>query len=100
MRWWGSFQTSVHNVQDDTFQIASHLFGGNAESLDALRAHPLVAPRILCRVIAKIMGEPVDLDGERRRFAKEIQHEWAKRVLSTELQSFGARPKHSPEPNL
>jgi hypothetical protein len=88
------------DVCDDAFKVSSLVFGANAKRLDALLASPSIAPFIVKRIVAELMREPVDLDGDARRSAEKVEHERSKGVLSSEMQSFGALTKHSPEPNL
>jgi len=46
VRWRGSFQAAVDDVNEHPFEIGPHFFGGNTEGLHAFFAYPLITPVI------------------------------------------------------
>jgi hypothetical protein len=100
VRWRGSFNATVHNVNDHAFEIPSHVLCGNAHGLDALFTSPKIPAHVACGIISELVSQTVDLDRESGCLAEKIEHEWAKRMLPSELQPLGPQAKHPPEPDL
>jgi hypothetical protein len=87
-------------VNDHTLEIRPHIPSGNPDGHDAVFASPKIAAHIAGGIVSELMCQSVDLDRDSGGFAEKVEHEWAKRMLSSELQSFGPQPKHPPEPDL
>jgi hypothetical protein len=87
-------------VDDHTLKIRSHIAGGNPDGHDAVFTSPKIPAHIACGIVSELMCQSVDLDRDSGGFAEKVEHEWAKRMLSSELQSLGPQPKHPPEPDL
>ena len=100
MRWRGSIETALYDVNDDSFQIVPDLFGLNAKSLDTLTADPAIAPLVASRVVTEVMCQPIDLNGNAGGFAEKIEHKRPKWMLPAKLQAVGTQPKRFPEPDL
>jgi hypothetical protein len=90
----------LHDPCDYPFQICSDFFSRNAKRFQALLTKPMVAPFVTSRPVSKIVCKSVDLDDDTGSFAEKIEHDWAKRMLSAELQAVRAHSKYSPEPDL
>ena len=100
MRWRGSFEAALHDVSYDPFKIVSNVFSRDPDCLDALSTNPLIAHRVPNGIVAEIVRQAIDLYGDARGFAEEVEHKWPKGMLLAKLQAFGSQPQRSPEPDL
>ena len=100
MRWRGSLEAIIDDGRHYTFEIAPDLLGRNPNSFYTLRANPVVAAFVSVWIFARIMCQAIDLNGNRRRFAEEVEHERPEWMLPPELQALRTLPKYPPKPDL
>jgi hypothetical protein len=100
VRWWGSFETAIHDVDENSFEVAPYVNRSDAHRFDSLRLQPGIAAHIAVRIVAEIVGNTVYFNCQSCCLAEEIQHKWFERMLPSELKAARAKPQHSPESNL
>jgi len=81
---------------DDTVQISHHGRCGYTQGRNTLGCEPFVSCPIACRSIAHIVCHPVDLDGELRLCAIEVEDERAEWMLSPEAEAGRLGPQNRP----
>jgi hypothetical protein len=88
VRWRGSFEATVSDVQDHAFEIGSDLFDADAYGLNPLVVQPFIPSKICLRRNFEIVSQSIHLNGKAGSFAIEVQNERPDRMLPTEPQSF------------
>ncbi len=100
MRWWGSFEAAVHDVEDHAFQIAPNVFGSNTNGLDSLQARPIIAALVAERCGFEVVSKSIDFDRDARGLAVEIEDVRSEWMLPPELQTFRTQSQDAPQSNF
>jgi len=85
VRWRGSFEAAVHDVNDDAFEISPDLFSWNSNCLYALFVCPSVASLVVGRIVAEVVRYSVHFNRNSGGFAEEVEHERPEWMLSPEV---------------
>jgi hypothetical protein len=100
VRWWGSFDAAILDVNENFLEISSNVLCGNAKCLHAVLARPSVAALVSSWIVAENVRKSVDFDSKRGSLAEEVEHEWSERMLAAELKAIWAQAKYPPESYL
>jgi hypothetical protein len=100
VRWWGSFDAAVHDVNYDAVEIPPNVVSRDSYRLNSLGADPSITSLIALRVFSKPMRHSIDLDGKPSSLAEEVENEWTERVLPSKLKPIRAQLQHAPEPDF
>ena len=100
MRWRGSIEAATDDQRDHPVKVAAHVICGNPKGLDSLLASPAVALLIPNRIVAHVMRNPINFDGQGRRFAEKVEHEGPKGMLPSKLQAVRTLSKDFPKSDL
>ena len=88
------------DVTHDAIQIAKHIPSGYVQNRHSMLAQKCVAPSIPLRPITTPVNLAIDLDGQPRRRAVEVQHIGPRRMLPTKPQAVGTLAKDAPQHDL
>ncbi|GAM00255.1 hypothetical protein SP5_026_00030 [Sphingomonas parapaucimobilis NBRC 15100] len=88
------------DVTDDAIQIAKYVSGRDAQDGDPMLRQNRIAPSIPLGSIPAFVNLAIDLDGQPRRRAVEVQHIRPRRMLPAKPQPFGPLAEDAPQHDL
>ena len=81
---------------NDSLNIFENLPCWDSQGLDHLDGKPFVTPYVSLRIGAHSMNFAIDLNGEARRRAVEVQHIRTERMLSAEFEAARTHSQYRP----
>ena len=92
--------TAVDDLPNAGVAVVKDVAGREPKHHDIVPREPSVSCVILGRIVAHIMGHPIDFDRKPRRLAIEVQYITTGGVLTAELEAVGAGTKDAPQKSL
>jgi hypothetical protein len=100
VRWRGSFETAVDDVDYGTFEISPDIISRDAQRFDSSCRDPLISPPIPLWIFSEFVRHSIDLDCKPSCLAEEVQNEWTERMLSPELKAIRTQLQYAPKPDF
>ena len=87
MRWRGSLEAVVDNVNHHALKISSDVFSRDPQRVHSLRPKPFVAPHVSFGAVSKFVRNPIHFNRQARGFAEEeeVENEGSERMLPSKL---------------
>jgi len=90
----------LEDIDQHSVQIVSDIQNVNAQRRDALVLHPPVPSCIALRVVAELVRETINFDGEQSQMTVEVQYIWTSRMLASEFEAVWATTENVPKRSL